>query len=284
MAPTVSADEQYESGLDLMRRLPPQETDIHLECLIDLCPHLTDSLLSSIDQPLRSSTDKHNGKEFLLCDYNRDGDSYRSPWSNKYHPPLKDGALPSEKIRKLEIDANKAFDEYRALYYEGGMSSVYLWDTGKSGFAGCVLIKKVGDSTKRMKGCWDAIHVLEVNESPNGKKASYYLCSTVMLWLQTDNNVSGQMNLGGNISRDCRADHDVSEANSHLVNIGRMVEDMEIKIRSSLSEIYFSKTKDILNGVRSSMPLLDKKQQDALKNDLHQALKKRQMEKTAGKF
>jgi len=60
---------------------------------------------------------------------------YRSPWSNTYFPPLDDGAVPTEKLRKLEIDANMAFDQYREMYFEGGVSSVYLWDLDQ-GFAG----------------------------------------------------------------------------------------------------------------------------------------------------
>jgi hypothetical protein len=44
--------------------------------------------------------------------------------------------MPSEKLRKLEIEANTAFDQYRDMYFEGGgVSSVYLWDLD-SGFAG----------------------------------------------------------------------------------------------------------------------------------------------------
>jgi capping protein (actin filament) muscle Z-line, beta len=54
---------------------------------------------------------------------------------------LADGALPSEKLRKLEVAANEAFDTYRDLYFEGGVSSVYMWDLEK-GFAAVVLIKK----------------------------------------------------------------------------------------------------------------------------------------------
>lgn len=116
----------------------------------------------------------------------------RSPWSNKYDPPLADGAQPSQKLRTLEIQANEAFDIYRDLYvrekshfatlqrvvgrlslcpnllgakifcqawrlisnapclllscfkpsyFEGGVSSAYLWDLD-DGFAGVVLIKK----------------------------------------------------------------------------------------------------------------------------------------------
>ena len=65
----------------------------------------------------------------------------RSPWSNKYDPPLKDGAVPSASLRQLELQANEVFDTYRDLYFEGGVSSVYCWDLD-SGFAAVVLIKK----------------------------------------------------------------------------------------------------------------------------------------------
>ncbi len=80
--------------------------------------------------------------------------SCRSPWSNKYDPPLDDGATPSPELRKTEILANEVFDIYRDLYvfrfciythvsryFEGGVSSAYCWDLD-GGFAACILIKK----------------------------------------------------------------------------------------------------------------------------------------------
>ena len=33
---------------------------------------------------------------------------HRSPWSNRYDPPLSDGAVPSYRLRRLEIEANQA--------------------------------------------------------------------------------------------------------------------------------------------------------------------------------
>ena len=147
-------DEQLNRALDLMRRLPPQQIEKNLSDLIDLVPELCEDLLSSVDQPLKIARDKKEGKDYLLCDYNRDGDSYRyellspfpyltiltmflcsSPWSNTYEPTLEDGTLPTERLRKLEIEANTAFDQYRQMYFEGGVSSVYLWDL-EHGFAG----------------------------------------------------------------------------------------------------------------------------------------------------
>jgi len=142
---------------DLLRRLNPKHTAEHLNGLISLAPDLTEDLLSSVDQPLLVRRCKQTGRDYLLCDYNRDGDSYRSPWSNQFDPPLDEGgvggvgagsnegagegAVPGERVRKMEIKANEAFDVYRELYYEGGVSSVYFWNLD-DGFAGVVLLKK----------------------------------------------------------------------------------------------------------------------------------------------
>ena len=40
---------------------------------------------------------------------------------------------------------------YTYRYFEGGVSSVYLWDLETGGFAGVVLIKKAGDGSKKIK-------------------------------------------------------------------------------------------------------------------------------------
>ncbi|KAI8500420.1 PREDICTED: F-actin-capping protein subunit beta isoform X2 [Branchiostoma belcheri] len=270
----ATLDQQLDCALDLMRRLPPQQIEKNLSDLIDLVPTLCEDLLSSVDQPLKIARDKQVGKDYLLCDYNRDGDSYRSPWSNVYDPPLPDGAMPSERLRKLEIEANNAFEQYRDMYFEGGVSSVYLWDLDH-GFAGVILIKKAGDGSKKIKGCWDSIHVIEVQEKSSGRSAHYKLTSTAMLWLQTNKQGSGTMNLGGSLTRQMESDSNVNESSPHIANIGKMVEDMENKIRNTLNEIYFGKTRDIVNSLRSVVPLPDQKQQALLRQDLAQALKKR---------
>jgi capping protein beta len=218
----AALEQQLDCALDLMRRLPPQEIEKNLSSLIELVPDLCEDLLSSVDQPLKIARDSETGKDYLLCDYNRDGDSYRSPWSNKYYPPLADGALPSDRLRKLEIKANETFDTYRELYFESGVCSVYLWDLDH-GFAGVILIKKAGDNEK-IKGCWDSIHVVEVQEKPQGRNAHYKLTSTVMLWLQTVKSGSGTMNLGGSLTRQAEGDQPVSDSNPHIANIGRMIE------------------------------------------------------------
>lgn len=72
----IKAD-PVDCALDLMRRLPPQKVEENLAHLVELAPHLTEDLLSAIDQPLKLQRCKQTGRDFLLCDYNRDGDSYR---------------------------------------------------------------------------------------------------------------------------------------------------------------------------------------------------------------
>ena len=51
---------------------------------------------------------------------------------------------------------------------------------------------------------------------------------------------------------ECEQEHAIDNMKSHVLNFGRMVEDMEGKLRSHLNEIYFGKTRDIFNGLRSS--------------------------------
>ena len=68
-------------------------------------------------------------------------------------------------------------------------------------FLGVILIKRAGDGARNIKGCWDSIHVIEVQEKSTGRSAHYKLTSTVMLWLQTNRPGSGTMNLGGSLTR-----------------------------------------------------------------------------------
>ncbi|TKR96591.1 hypothetical protein L596_010591 [Steinernema carpocapsae] len=216
---STSQDEiKLDASLDLMRRLPPQNCEQHLKDLVRLSPHLCEDLLSSIDQPLKVARDK-TGKAYLLCDYNRDQDSYRSPWTNEYTPPLADGALPSDRIRKLEIEANHAFEVYRDMYYEGGITSAYFWGL-EEGFAGVVLIKKEADGERGAEGCWDAMHVIETQEKAQGRTALYRLSTTLMMWLKSGNSRSGAMSNGGSISHQTQHERILTDQVTHLVNIG----------------------------------------------------------------
>lgn len=78
------------------------------------------------------------------------------------------------------------------------------------------------------------------------------------------------MNLSGHMTRQVEADMIVEDDASHVVNIGRLVEDMELKMRNllrepmllflcfhfckiltSTEEVYFGKAKDVVGDLRS---------------------------------
>jgi len=274
--------ELLDSMLDLMRRLPPTNVEQNVAALVAICPEYADELLGSVDQPLSIKVDRATGREYLACDYNRDGESWRSPWSNEYDPPLADGTLPSAKLRKLEIAANEAFDTYREMYYEGGASSVYLWDLDDGGFAGVVVLKKVlsPSSPDEPEGSWDSIHVFEASE--RGRNAHYKLTSTIMLHMVTKSTVkvdgkatpetgregSGKITLSGSMTRQIEQDYSLADQSSHISNTGRMIEDQEIKMRNSLQEVYFNKTRDVVLDLRSVENLEHSRRQRELQKEL----------------
>ena len=59
------------------------------------------------------------------------------------------------------------------------------------------------------------------------------------------------MDLSGNMTRQIESDLPVEDDTSHIVNIGRLVEDMELKMRNLLQEVYFGKAKDVVGDLRS---------------------------------
>lgn len=68
---------KFDSLLDLLRRLPPTKVEQNVDALCEVCPDYADDLLGSVDQPSKLLKDETNGRDFLGCDYNRDGDSFR---------------------------------------------------------------------------------------------------------------------------------------------------------------------------------------------------------------
>ncbi|KAI9851763.1 MAG: F-actin-capping protein subunit beta [Thelocarpon superellum] len=262
--------EQYDSALDLLRRLDPKNTSKNVDLICSIVPDLTEELLSSVDQPLETRRCKKSGRDYLLCDYNRDGDSYRSPWSNEFDPPISDGTVPSEKVRKMEEKANEAFDVYRELYYEGGVSSVYFWNLD-DGFAGVVLLKKTVSPAGKSDGAWDSIHVFEAVD--RARTAHYKLTSTVILHLSTHTESLGEMDLSGNMTRQIEQDLPVEDDSSHIANIGKMVEEMELKMRNLLQEVYFGKAKDVVGDLRSIAALTESQKEKATHQEMINSMK-----------
>ncbi|RLV89546.1 F-actin-capping protein subunit beta [Spathaspora sp. JA1] len=283
----MSYEDKFDASLDLLRRLDPRsiQTNLNDICTLVGDDELKQDLLSSVDTPLKSKQCQDTGKMYLCCDYNRDGDSYRSPWSNKYYPEIKGEELPpfpSDLLRQLEIKANDSFDVYRDLYYEGGgVSSVYLWDVAEEedagldeGFAGVVLFKKETDDGT---GKWDSIHVFEV--IPQSKTSILYKLTTSVI-LDLQNSQVSSLRLSGNLTRQLETSQ-VIELESgavnvetfHLINLGTLIEKSEYNIRNLLQEVYFDKLKDImLKDLRSVGDISGKKLEDLRQHEIVKGL------------
>ena len=89
----------------------------------------------------------------------------------------------------------------------------------------------------KSEGGWDSIHVFEALD--RARTAHYKLTSTVILRLSTENDALGDMDLSGNMTRQIEQDMSVMDDSSHIVNVGRLVEDMELKMRNLLRECCF---------------------------------------------
>ena len=80
----------------------------------------------------------------MKCEYNRDGESYWSPYTNKYFPETdeEDQAYhPNEDLRKLEVAANDQIREYAKLYFTNPVTSVYFFESGEDSFGASFLIR-----------------------------------------------------------------------------------------------------------------------------------------------
>jgi len=237
--------------------MPPGDAEkdlVRLSCLID--PKLEDELWQRVDLPLKIQSDESNGKDFIVCDYNRDGDSHRSPWSNQYFPELEEGLQPTGALRDLELKANQVFDVYRRQYYESGVSSVYMWELGDSNFAGAFLVHKDVDA-EGLTGSWNSINVVEakrVGGSGQSVQYSYKLTSTVLVSVDTANEEIGKLNLSGSSSSTCEKNNreiSLDDAiQGHIGNIGPMIEETELKMRNEIQGVYFGKTNQVMCGMR----------------------------------
>jgi capping protein beta len=284
---------------DELLLLPPSQNIAGLASLLSLAvdADLAEELYQRSDPPLGHAIDPSASaaarggeggsptkKSFIISDYNRDGDSYRSPWSNVYYPPISaattasgesGGFQPSPALRQVEIMANEVFDSYRSLYYgsdDSSVASVYLWDRdggstagGGGGFAGAFLIKKEiteEDSDRHLrKGAWNSVHVVEVVPSAEGRTAAYGMTTTLSLIMEPNAEAEGSG--GGSSTNTCisgslskRSDRVLPISSTqggaeHIATIGAMIEDVEIEMRSSMDSLHIQKTRYVVDSVRS---------------------------------
>lgn len=243
--------------MSLLRHLPPENTEANLKLLVKAVPELEADLRNAVDVPCRVVVCPTTSREFLACDYNRVEDAYRSPWSGDLvaleGEKVGSDQLP-ERLAKIETLANKAFDSYRQLYYEGGISSVYLWPGYNEGsFGAAVLIKKdIQEESGLDAAGWDAIHVFEV-EPVDSSSFLLSQTSTILLSIKADFEGIDKFTLGGSLTRQNQTKITGKSEADLVAGMGRLLEETEGRMRSNLQEIYFGKTLEIVNGLHPSV-------------------------------
>lgn len=99
------------------------------------------------------------------------------------------------------------------------------------------------------EGTWDSIHVFEAID--RARYTQYNLTSTVILSLSSSTNTLGDMDLSGNMTRQIEIELPAESDEQQIANIGKLVEDMELKMRNLLQEVYFGKARDVVGDLRS---------------------------------
>lgn len=66
-----------KSALNLFRRLPPEEVESTFRSIALLREDLSSELLQHLEFPLTKGYDEESKKEFILSDFNSNGESYR---------------------------------------------------------------------------------------------------------------------------------------------------------------------------------------------------------------
>jgi capping protein beta len=133
-------------------------------------------------------------------------------------------------------------------------------------------VETVAPKSNSSSGSWDSIHVFEAVD--RARTAHYKLTSTVILSLSTGNPELGDMDLSGNMTRQIESDLPIQDDGEHVVNIGRLVEDMELKMRNLLQEVYFGKAKDVVGDLRSLGSLSEKAGERKVRGEMLEGMKK----------
>ena len=84
-----------------------------------------------------------------------------------------------------------------------------------------------------------------------------------------DDPSAGNVTLSGSMTRQTEQDGHLSDwTTSHIINTGTLIEDMEIKMRNLLQEVYFGKTRDVVFDLRSVESLEGERRRRELQKEL----------------
>ncbi|SOV11997.1 F-actin-capping protein subunit beta, putative [Plasmodium gaboni] len=245
-------EDKIEAALNICNTLPGHLFDDTIKMLSRIDQNITNNILINKEGSIKIKYDKEENKYYLGNMFNKEKNSYRSPYTNIYFSEQHiNGYVPPDHLRTLEILYNKIFDRYRKAYYMNGLSSVYLWPNPiEDGFVACFLIKKKDIFDKETKIKWEATHLIQVNIT--NYIIHYQISSTINFEIKQNHNLI----LSGNINKALENSKKVSDLYLlkdqyfHIQNIGYLIECMENSLRKSIEYIYILKIQDMLNSIK----------------------------------
>jgi F-actin capping protein, beta subunit len=212
------------------------------------------------------STDKGE-KPFIACYYNKVSSTgtttrYRSPWTNAIHPKVsttETTTKTNEKLRSLEKSFNDVWESYKNLYYGHGdaISSVYLKELSNASFQGMFGIRKrivTNDNKTNNVSKWDSVSYVIVDEVSSDNKECTYRVETyvrVVLVPTLENNNDTNTDISVSMSKETittiKVYPDKIPINvSHIENVGTIIEENEMELRSVMESVYVPKNYETL--------------------------------------
>ena len=196
-------------------------------------------------------------KPFVLCRQNRVGDKHRSPWTGVLYPKPKDVSVSDapkyegdELLLEIEGKFNVVWEAYTNLYYgHDAVSSVVLTETDRGDLNGFYAIQK-----KCEEGSWNSMHFMTM-EPPTSKDCSYRIVSHVLMVLNPEINGKDATtaDLSSYMVKDTTKTLKIQPAfimASHIENIGTILEQNEIDIRSNLERVSIPNTVEVMDAVQ----------------------------------
>jgi capping protein beta len=154
----------------------------------------------------------------------------------------------------MEGCANEVWESYTSLYYGSeAVGSVYLQKYQPGVFQGVFGIRKDCST-----GSWNSAHLVQVEKPTDAGKQSkctYHVQSTVVIALNTgaSSEAGNKVQISASVARNTTQTLKVSKVfmkSNHIENIGTIIEDVEIDIRSSFERVHIPRTQEMVDAIQ----------------------------------
>lgn len=211
-------------------------------------PNLKKFLLSRLDSRLQILTDDSTGKLFIASDFNRIGQSFRSPWSNQYLPNPEEADelyFPPDDLRRVEMTLNELLLSYCNLYFDNAVGSAFLSESPESEkmFYGVFQIKKDFHDCNESHA-WESSHSFKVStksDDDNLHVECVMTSSVLVVFDFTDEHLPANLN-GSTMKSSSRSfsvlNSERSSFEEVLVrNLGELMEENENTLRGTIDKV-----------------------------------------------